>query len=283
MTTNKHAHKTFGHQTSNLIMSIYEMGKDIFTLSEASKITGLKDQSLLNHMSRLNKNGVVTRLMPGMYKIVPLQMGRATEYLGNPYLVAREIIVRKFKKKRPVYYISHSSAMDLHQMVTQPQLVVYATTTKQIKKQNILGTPFHFITAPSQQMIGIKKHWVDKTEQIFVSDLEKTILDGLKMPEYCGGITEVAKGFWIKRGDIDVERLVNYALKLNIGAIYRRLGFLLEIYQINCPNEIKRLNKKMSSTYLLLDPGLPSEGKYFKRWMLRLNITSEELLAQVRT
>ena len=34
---------------------------------------------------------------------------------------------------------------------------------------------------------------------VYISDIEKTVLDGLKMPGYCGGIAEVAKGFWMKR------------------------------------------------------------------------------------
>jgi predicted transcriptional regulator of viral defense system len=173
--------------------------------------------------------------------------------------------------------------MDIHQMVTQPQLDVYTTVTKQIRDQKILGTDFHFVTNKAEHFFGLQKHWVDKSEVVLVSDLEKTVLDGLKMPEYCGGITEVAKGFWMKRQEMSVTKLVDYAEKLNVGAVYRRLGFLLATYDMPCPSELERLQRKMNSSYLLLDPTLPSEGKYQVRWRLRLNITRDELLAVVRT
>jgi predicted transcriptional regulator of viral defense system len=44
--------------------------------------------------------------------------------------------------------------------------------------------------------------WVTKQESIETSDLERTILDGLRHPEYCGGITDVAKGLWMRHDDV---------------------------------------------------------------------------------
>jgi len=39
----------------------------------------------------------------------------------------------------------------------------------------------------------------------------------------------------------------------------------------------------LSETYVRLDPLLPSEGKYLRKWRLQLNVSSEELLSVVRT
>ena len=57
-----------------------------------------------------------------------------------------------------------------------------------------------------------------------ISGLERTILDGLRQPEYCGGVTEVAKGMWMRRDGISIPKLVEYCLRLDIGAVTRRLG-----------------------------------------------------------
>lgn len=276
-------HKSLGNRASSLILGVYEKGGGIFSLPDAALITGLKGQSLLNLIHRLVKKGILTRLVSGLYQIIPFELGYATEYMGNPFVVAREVVFRKLKNKKAAYFISHGSAMDIHQMVTQPQLAVYTTVTKQIREQKILGTDFHFVTNKPMHFFGLQKHWVDKSEMVLVSDLEKTVLDGLKMPEYCGGITEVAKGFWMKRHEMSVTKLVDYAEKLNVGAVYRRLGFLLETYDVPCPSELERLQRKMNPSYLLLDPTLPNEGKYQAQWRLRLNITKDELLAVVRT
>ena len=118
---------------------------------------------------------------------------------------------------------------------------------------------------------------------ILVSDLERTIIDGVKLPEYCGGITEVAKGLWMKRHELNCDKLVEYAEKINKGAIYRRLGFLLELYEIDCTSAIGKLQNKVTTGYQLLDPILLDEGKHNARWRLRLNVSEEELLAVVRT
>jgi hypothetical protein len=44
-----------------------------------------------------------------------------------------------------------------------------------------------------EDFFGSANHWVTKQEAIEISDLERTVLDGLRHPEYCGGITDVAK------------------------------------------------------------------------------------------
>lgn len=284
MTINNYSTKSIGHQAAKLILGIYEhAGNGILTLDDASQVTGLKGQSLINLVHRLVKKGVLTRLISGLYRIVPFELGYTKEFFGNPYIVAREVVRHKFKGKTTEYYISHGSAMDIHQMVTQPQLNVYTTVTKQIRDQKILGTGFHFVTSKREHFFGIKKHWVDKSELLMVSDLEKTVLDGLKIPQYCGGITEVAKGFWMKRQEMNLKKLVDNAEMLDVGAVYKRLGHLLEIYKMHCPNEIRRLQRKISTSYLLLDPTMPDEGTYLARWRLRLNVSKDELLSVVRT
>jgi len=116
-----------------------------------------------------------------------------------------------------------------------------------------------------------------------VSDIERTVVDGLKQPEHCGGVTEVAKGLSIRRTDVSAKKLVDYALRLGVGAVIRRLGYLMEAYGIGAPEEPLRLRENLTSTYNLLDPVLPPEGKFLARWRLRLNVSPEEIHAVVRT
>lgn len=220
---------------------------------------------------------MATRLKPGLFILVPFELGHERDYLGNPYVVARELV------GSADYYVSHASAMDLHQMVTQPQLVVYTTTTKAIRPRDVLGTEFRFVRLKPEHLFGTTGHWVTKSEQVQVSDLERTIIDGLKQSEYCGGITELAKGFWMRRDDIDLGKLVDYALRLDVGAVIRRLGFLLETFEVDAPHELERLQQKLTAAYAVLDPLLPDEGKFVARWRLRLNVDRDEIVSVVRT
>lgn len=275
--------KFLSSTSTKLFMSLLSQGQHTFTLQKAHEITLLKDQSLLNFIQKLQKRGLITRIENGLYNIVPLEMGESHEYLGNTYAIASELVKKKLKNSNPDYYLSHSSAMDIHQMVTQPQFIVYTTVKKQILSKNILGTHFKFVTVKPEYFFGKTKHRISNTESVFVSDLEKTIIDGLKSPEYCGGITEIAKGFWMKREQMNLEKLVSYAEKMQIGAVNSRLGFILQAYKILNDDFSARLKKTLNKSHILFDPNLINEGPYNSEWKLRINVSPEELISTVRT
>ena len=275
--TKQNPSKTLGRRSASLVTTLHERGHLIFTLADAQEITGLKDTSARTLVHKLVGRGVATRLRPGIFQLVPQELGRERDYLGNPYVVARELMAGK------PYYLSHASAMDIHDMVTQPQLVVCVTSPKAMRGRSVLGTEFRFIRCKAEHFFGTTDHWVSKQEKVTVSDLERTVLDGLRQPEYSGGVTEVAKGLWIRRADVDVRRLVEYALRLNVGAVMRRLGFLLEVYDIGAAADRERLREHAGGTYSLLDPVMPPQGKYAGRWHLRLNVEPDEFRAVIGT
>lgn len=276
--------KYLGRSGTKLFLKLLEEGQQTFTLDQAQAATSLQRQSVLNFLHDLQRQGLVSRIENGLYNLVPLEMGKdAKEYLGNPLVVAKQLLQKKLKTQEPEYYISHASAMDIHQMLTQPQFAVFVSTTKQIHGKNILGTDFKFVTIKKDNYFGFKNFWITPNETALVSDLEKTVIDGLRAPQYCGGIVEVAKGFWMRRTTINLETLVSYAERLDVGSICGRLGLLLESYNMLSPDQEKRLLRKVGSAYSLFDPTSLSEGNYLAKWRLRINVTQDELRATART
>lgn len=80
---------------------------------------------------------------------------------------------------------------------------------------------------------------------------------------------------------IDPQKLVDYAIKLDVGAVISRLGYLMELYQIGLRIYWEYLQTKITPAYHLLDPDLPAEGHQgIAKWRLRLNIPEEELFAK---
>ena len=269
--------KTLGPRAAQLVAMLHERGRLVFTLADVADITGLGGVSARSFVRKLVGRGVATRLRSGLYILVPFELGREREYLGNPYVVARELAGGK------AYYISHASAMDIHGMLTQPQLVVTVTSPAPMRGRTILGTEFRFVRCKPSDVFGTVEQWVGKQETVVVSDLERTLVDGLKQPERCGGLTEVAKGLAMRRSDVSAKKLVGYVLRLGVGAVIRRLGYLMEAYGIGGPEELARLREKLTPTYNLLDPVLPREGKFLARWRLRLNVSPEEIHAVAGT
>jgi predicted transcriptional regulator of viral defense system len=277
MLQNSTSFKTLGPQAAKLVTMLHERGRSVFHLEDVLEITGLPDASARSFVRKLVNRGVATRLKPGLYVLVPFELGRERQYFGNPFVVAREIMSGED------YYLSHASAMEIHGMLTQPQLVVMVSTPKSRRSLTTLGVEFRFIHCQRRHLFGLTESWVTKQEKVRVSDLERTIIDGLRLPGNCGGLTEVAKGLWMRRQDVNVDCLMRYARRIGIGAVVRRLGFLLETYGMAAEPKLGRLRNALTATYVRLDPVLPAEGKRLRRWRLQLNVDPGELRAVVRT
>lgn len=269
--------KTLGPQAAQLVTSLHEENKPVFRLEDVQRILGLEEPSTRSLVRKLVNRGVATRLKPGLFILVPFELGKEMEYMGNPLIVARELAGGKD------YYISHGTALEIHGMVTQPQLVVHVTTLEKHRPIRIMGAEFRFITSGKDYFFGLADHWITKQERIRISDPERTVIDGLRMPEYCGGITELAKGVWIKKQELNDGKLVDYALRMDVGAVVRRLGYIMELYEIGSLKSRNRLRDRLTNTYVKLDPLLPAEGKFLRKWRLHLNVLPDELLSTVRT
>ena len=122
--------KTVGARTAQLVNALYESGQTTFTHADVESITGLSARSLIRHVVA---RGVVSRLEPSLFVLVPPELGRATEFAGNPYIIVRQLAAGA------EYFISHASAMELHRMVTQLQFVIITSTTKRLRKRTIHG------------------------------------------------------------------------------------------------------------------------------------------------
>lgn len=265
--------RTARSQIAKLLAALYDSGRTTFTTTDAVRITGLKPPLASSLLHKAGKRGLVSQLKRGLFVIVPPELGTSVQYSGNPYLVAG------YLAGAAPYFISHGSAMELHRMVTQPQFVVFVSSPKRIPKQTVHGTQFRFVLLKPKHFFGTAKYWVTKQESVEISDLERTILDGLLHPEYCGGITDVAKGLWMRHADVRVEKILDYAGRLDVGSVYRRLGYLLEIFGIATETELRPLQKSLTTTYVPLDPILPREGSHLARWRLQINVPPEELQA----
>jgi predicted transcriptional regulator of viral defense system len=254
-------------------VELNEQGKTTFSLRDVEEITGLRGSSARTLIHKAERRGLLTRLRSGLYTLIPFEMGRTTEYIGDPYVIAREMCEGRS------YFLSHASAMELHRMVTQPQFTIYVSSTRRTPPRSIHGYEYRFVTIKPPDFFGLTQVWVTKQQSVTVSDKEHTLLDALRQPQYAGGIPEVAKALWISRDGIKISRLLDYVQHFSSGALKRRLGFLLELYQMATPAQLEPLRSKLTSTYDLLDPTLQKSGSFHSRWRLQLNVGMDELQA----
>jgi predicted transcriptional regulator of viral defense system len=182
------------------------------------------------------------------------------------------------------HYIGYYSALQIHNLITQPSLNEQIVVAKQQRPSllKIKNVSFQFVYHNEKHFFGAKKTWIDSFNKVICSDLEKTFTDCLFKPDYAGGIVEVAKAMHQAKDKIDYEKLFEYAVRFDSQAVYKRLGYLLEAMEIGT-SITERLQKAKTDSYVLLDTELPKLGKFISRWSIRQNLDKETILSAMFT
>ena len=269
--------KSVGDTEARLLTYLSSHNKKVFTFADAQKVIKSSDSATRFILHALTEKKWLIRLTKGKYLIVPFEAGEKAEHTENWFVIAKNLI-----EPEP-YYLSHYSALDIHEMLTQPALTVYISTPIRRIPKKILGATFRFVYTKSQALWGLEGAWVTQSQKVKVSDLERTIIDCLDRSDLCGGISELAKGIWTKRNEIDYSKLVDYALKYGKKSVIKRLGFLLETYSLGNKELLLRLKEELTNSYVLLDPSLPASGKFKSSWKVKANIEPAELTELTKT
>jgi predicted transcriptional regulator of viral defense system len=117
-------------------------------------------------------------------------------------------------------------------------------------------------------MFGLESVWRGQVK-VPVSNPTRTILDMLNNPALGGGIRSTVDIFnnYLKSNNKDLDLLLKYTNQLNNGAVFKRLGFLLERYAPNEESAISDCKLKMTKGNTKLDPQLKAD-KLITRWRL---------------
>ena len=258
---------SLGRLESDFLTRIGPLG--IFTLKDASRILRPDQEKYLRQfLARLRKKGWIERIKPGLFAVIPLSSGTSRTPQLHEFLIAMELV-------KPAA-ISYFSAMNYHGLTEQlPRQVLIATNHKVARPtRESLGFAYRIISHRPERFFGISKEWINE-KPFMITDLEKTLVDGLAMPEYVGGIGIVAQALSASWSKIDEKKLNDYAVRIGISAVVKRLGFLLETLSIGNPEGLRR-STKLSAGYPRLDPTLPARGKHNRRWGLLINAKVNE-------
>lgn len=233
-----------------------------FTLDEAKKVLGGEANLAGDLLYRLEKRGWVERLERGKYMIIPLGAEKG-KYTLHEFVIASRLV-------NP-YSIAYWSALHHYGLTEQPPGVVFIQTTARKKKQElrVLGLGYKVVKVAEHKFFGLRKEWIEET-QIYITDREKTIIDCLDLPQYSGGVMEVAKA--LKRGEFDWYRMANYLDRFGNTGVNRRLGYLCD--HLGLKVDLPPIETR---NYLLLDPTMPRDGKPNARWRIIVNLDEKSM------
>ncbi len=258
-----------------LVRLLASEGHRIFSIEEARRLSpqvGLRESYLPESLYHLRRTGWLTALRRGLYAISSAVPGVTPTH---EFEIAMALV-------NPAA-ISHWSALHHHGLTEQAPRNIFVLTTSETsiphmriakpgRVENgyrVAGMVYQFIQVKPERYFGTEKVWVGDA-RVTITDPERTLLDGLSMPQYCGDFAEVLHAFEVRGNHLDLKRIVEYALRLD-DATAKRLGWVLEKQGIDSP-ELEPLLHVPIKSYRTLDSTGPRKGPYNRRWMIQENL-----------
>ena len=266
-------HLTHSIVGTELLRRLGEAGQRVFTAEEARRVApsvGLSPGYFRQAMHHLARSGWIVRLRKGLYSL-------SSSVPGTTPLHEFEIAMALVKPAA----ISHWTALSHHGLTEQvPRRVFVLTTARSVPRMRgvkaegaeqgypVGETIYQFVQVKPERFFGTEDVWVNES-RIKITDPERTLLDGLMAPQYCGDFAEVLHAFEVRAPKLDLERIIHHALKLD-AATAKRLGWILERQGVD-PAPLEPLRKVAVKGYRVLDPSGPRQGPCDARWMIQVN------------
>lgn len=259
----------------DLVRFLASHGHRIFTTAQARELAprvGLKDDYLLEALHHLRRNGWIVQLRRGLYALTAEVPGVAPIH---EFEIAMALVCPAA--------VSHWSAMHFHGLTQQVPRRVYVLTTTAASTPrkraagrsdwgegfSAGGADFSFVRVDAKRFFGTQQVWIGET-RVTVTDPERTLIDGLSRPQYCGDFAEVMQAFQVRLADLDLDRIIDYAVRLD-GATAKRLGWVLEHLGLASPH-LEQLLTVPVVGYRTLDPTGERRGPCDRRWMIQVNL-----------
>lgn len=256
---------------NKLLLALAENEVSVFNIEDAKRILPVEGSAIRQVLMNLVNRRRLQRIERGKYLFIPERAGQELHWTESSWAVVPYLIDN--------YYVGFWTAMNFWNMTEQIPRTVFVVTTKRKRNLEFGNQRFEFVTLAEKKFFGFVEQKTNKKQSFNISSMEKTILDGLMHPEYCGGIVEVTKAMWNVRGKVDWQSVIEMAERTGINAVMKRLGYLLSV--LNIEEEISRetRNKIRKIPYHYLDPTAnKSKIKNSKEYGLVINLTKNELL-----
>ena len=256
-----------------LARNLAEAGLYVFTTEDAVELrpSDVSPAWVSSLLKSLADAGWIVRLRRGLYA----GTGRLPGGVDLPPFAIATSLVKPSA-------IAHLSALAHHELTDQIPLSISAITPRKVVTPSMrgpkapagphlwhaAGLDFRYVVVtPERFGFGIETIWLDERFRVPITDRERTVLDLFALPRLFGGLGEGLGVLEHASGEIDVPKLVQYALRHGSIAVAKRLGWSLETTGTSSA-VLAALQKLPASGYSPLDPGRVRRGRHDRRWMI---------------
>jgi len=265
--------KTLNPRSSALLNELSRKNLTVFTTADAAMVSTLPHKETIKILFTLYRQGWLGKIRNGKYFLIPLGVDIHSGYTENSLLIASKLI--------SPYYVGFWTMLHHYGYTEQFSNTVFIASTKRAVNINAAGLTYQFVNLSGHKFFGATDILINNNK-IAVSDKEKTFVDCLDHPEYCGGILEAAKGLWKARNDLDFLKILEYMEKMGNSAAIKRFGYLMQTFNLYTSFDTKRAKIMVGRGFSKLDPLSPTVGQYNSEWNLLVNHTKEDILITTR-
>lgn len=225
-----------GAQGLALMEGLDEGTKLVFSTADAVAVgatRSLTTRQVYQVLLRLEAAGWIRRIKRGLYAVTGKLPGSSAPH---DYAIATALYSPSA--------LSHRTALHLHELSEQvPQIIMCTTTAKVVTPAmrsgqssgrrrgstwEVDGLEIQYVSIRPERFFGIGEVWVDERSRVSVTDRERTVLDLFADPPRAGGFGQALGVLEDHHQDLDLARLVSYALRLGVAVVAKRLGWALD-------------------------------------------------------
>jgi predicted transcriptional regulator of viral defense system len=241
----------------------------VVSAADIAQFLGISQAYARQVAFRLVKKQAFELIKPGLYARIPASvLINKGQYNTDPILIASKLV--------EPYFLSFYTAFSLHGIAQQPIYTTYITSPKLLRAFSYGDFSFHPVKVIPKRFFGYEPIEY-RGKKVWVSDLERTILDAFDRPQLCGGWQEIIQCLQdldvIDIHMIDWDKLLDYIDHWSNKALVHRLGYVFSQMQkqkqklLQVPdNFLQSLKKRKSSSLFYFHKG--QKGKLVRDWNL---------------
>jgi predicted transcriptional regulator of viral defense system len=261
---------------AKIILSMEAERIDLVSLDEVQVRAGVSPGFARKLAHDLVRKGWLQRARRGQYLLNPSSHGPDALRDTDPFRVGSHLVAP--------YYFGYASAAELEGLLPQASSVYFLVTTARWVPGEVAAHRFRVVHVSPSRFFGVRS-LVRRGVSLFVSDLERTVLDCLNRPELAGGMAGASHIFAVAKPRLNWSRLSAYLDRFGSESLRRRARFLSEILRPSVQPPagwIRRSLPGAREPYVPL--GAPKtygrSGPRDARWRIVRNVSDAELYAE---
>ena len=227
----------------------------VFSFADVINLVGNRETAH-SKIYRLVQKGYIKSVKRNLYAAVSLE---TSQTIVNKYQIGSKLTKSA--------YVSHHSAFEYYGLANQVFNEVYISSSERFNNFEFEGISYKFIRSKFNDGVLEPKNY----SGVRVTDIERTVLDGIKDFEKIGGLEELLQCLDMATY-LDSKKLEQYLDLYNLQVLYQKTGYILEYYKDKLKLKdsfFKFCVTKIGKSVRYLFKGINSDNSFYNsKWQI---------------